>query len=151
MGVNSRSTTAAIVSSVARKTGGCRTTGSVVRYDGVHQTFGEPLERLGFTALPSHTGSYQDKTVFDTFDKAWQGCAKQCNWDHKCHTYTVRISVMGRGTTGTPVYTTCFQHDPYTSDFQIKEKRLQIDGGPNSDEQEYTSYHVSGVCRTNEK
>merc|ERR1712161_35580 len=100
--------------------------GSVVPYDGhIHLTSvksGEPIESLGFTALPYDTGSYQDKTIFDTYDQAWQGCAKQCNWDPRCHTYTVSIRVMN-----------CYTNTVL------------------SDDQEYTSYHVSGVCRTNEK
>jgi len=144
--VNSRSNSAAIVSSVESKTGGCRTTGSVAQIKGEHiQTFGEPMESLDFTAKSYRRGSYQEKHRFDTLDQAWQGCAKECNWDQRCHTYTVSINEnLGMGARNR-FSTTCYLHDPYKSNYVLATKY-------NYDDENCASviYHVSGVCRTNE-
>ena len=127
---------------IKNKTGGCRTTGSDVPYNGGSQTFGEPLESLDFKAKSYHQGSYQDKYRFDTFDEAWQGCAKQCNWDDRCHTYTVLIAqgVINNGQAST----ICYLHDPYTSNYVLsKKKKMYTKHG------DYYDYHISGVCRLN--
>ena len=143
--VNSRSNTAAIVSSVARKTGGCRTTGSYVPYgsyvlyDREDQTFGEPLESLGFMSIADNTGSYQDKNRFDTFDQAWQGCATQCNWDPKCHTYTVKIKKRKNY-----FVTSCYSHYIYKSAYILFDSFDSIHSIIGVDE-----WHVGGVCRLN--
>merc|ERR1712238_488198 len=81
-------------------------------------------------------GSYQDIYTFDTFDEAWQGCAKECNWDDRCHTYTVLISKY----TNNGYYSTlCYLHDPYKSNYVLSEDDL-------SEEPDSAShYHVSGV------
>merc|ERR1712238_1194 len=108
-----------------------------------------PLVKLDFTSHSYHTGSHQDKKCFDTVEKAWQGCAKQCNWRLDCHTYAVEIKDDG----GSCVSTTCYQHNPYKSNYQIKETvKLEGRGDPSSGtfgvfRESYTDYHVSGVCR----
>merc|ERR1712238_43117 len=105
--------------------GGCRTTGTYVPYtpgNGGSQAFGEPFEALDFTAKSYHQGSYQDKKNFDTVDQAWQGCAKQCNWDDRCHTYTVAITENSWDKQCTA---TCYSHDPYKSDYVLAKTYTQ--------------------------
>merc|ERR1712238_406547 len=123
--------------------GGCRTTGSYVPYTG-SQAFGEPLLDLDFTAQSYSKKSYQDKYDFDDVDEAWQGCAKQCNWDKTCHTYTVKISTRAGPGAKHRLYITCYLHDSYKSSYMINTGHC--DGG---DPFKSVS-HVSGVCRTNQ-
>merc|ERR1712238_196926 len=135
--VNSRSNTATIVSSVARKAGGCRTTGSPVPYppgDGGTPALGEPIWDSDLQAKLSHTGSYQDKNCFYTIHQAWQGCAKQCNWEPKCQAYTVQITKRDKCWN-----TSCFSHFIYESKYILNK----------SDSPTPPEWYVSGVCRLN--
>lgn len=124
--------------------GGCRTTGSYVPYTGGSEAFGEPLEALDFQAQSYRRGSYQGKHRFDNYDEAWQGCAKECNWDPICHTYTVKITTNSNCGAYSLYTTTCFLHDPYKSNYILNE------GHCSHDDYNIFISHVSGVCRTNQ-
>jgi len=126
---------AAIVSSGEGTMGSCRTTGSAIPYNGGHQTFGEPLSNLDFKAPSYATRSWQDKDP-TKFDEAWQACAKQCNYEQRCHTYTVYLySAQHFGD-----QSACYLHDPYKARYNLD---IPSKG--------YESNHVSGVCRLNNK
>jgi len=126
---------AAIVSSGEGTMGSCRTTGSAIPYNGGHQTFGEPLSNLDFQAPSYATRSWQDKEP-TKFNEAWQGCAKQCNYEQRCHTYTVYLySAQHFGD-----QSACYLHDPYKARYNLD---IPSKG--------YESNHVSGVCRLNNK
>jgi len=137
-GAAAAATTTTLVSSSSSSnndaivSGGCRTTGSVIPYNGGHQTFGEPLSNLDFKAPSYATRSWQDKDP-TKFDEAWQACAKQCNYEQKCHTYTVFHTHTHFGGVSR-----CYLHDPYKADYILD---IPSKG--------YQSNHVSGVCRLN--
>jgi len=133
---SSSSNNAAIVS------GGCRTTGLAIPYNGGYQTFGEPLFNLDFTAHSYANRSWEDKRTFSrsdrfAFDDAWQGCAKQCNYENKCHTYTVHILRKN----SYELRTDCYLHDSYKSTYNLD----KVEWAPIGD----TPWHISGVCRLN--
>jgi len=130
-----------LVKSGEGKIGGCRTTGSTIPYNGGHQTFGEPLYNLDFSAASYGNRSWKDKRSFtrSTFDKAWQYCALQCNHEHKCHTYTVHISYASKS--GNYLQTDCYLHDPYKRDYKLDKREWPIINDKRG--------HVSGVCRLN--
>jgi len=133
---SSSSNNAAIVS------GGCRTTGSTIPYNGGYQTFGEPLFNLDFQANSYANRSWKDKRSFSRYDKsafdeAWQGCAKQCNYENKCHTYTVHILRKN----SYELRTDCYLHDSYKSTYNLD----KVEWAPIGN----TPWHVSGVCRLN--
>jgi len=131
-----------LVGSSEGKIGGCRTTGSTIPYNGGHQTFGEPLFNLDFSAASYVNRSWKDKRSFSgrsRFDEAWQGCAKQCNYEQKCHTYTVHIQYATDS--GNYLGTDCYLHNPYKSPYKLDKKEW-----PPIDDKHG---HVSGVCRLN--
>jgi len=99
--------------------------------------------QLDFTSDYYYKGAgFGGHHYFSTFDEAWQGCAKQCNWDPKCHTYTVHISQHGDDPTvpeptkwdDDDYYITCYLHNPYKSLSEGAVKRKK---------------YVSGVCCLN--
>jgi len=124
---------AAIVSFGEENPGGCRTTGQPIPHDSkkpIFQPFGEPMLQLNFKSDYYYKGpGFGGLHDWPTYDEAWQGCAKQCNWDAKCHTYTVNISQCPQCT---DYYSICYLHNPYLSKAGTS--------GTN---------HVSGVCRLN--
>jgi len=147
---------AAIIVSSEENPGGCRTTGNAIPHDSkkpIFQPFGEPMLQLDFTSDYYYKGAgFGGHHYFSTFDEAWQGCAKQCNWDPKCHTYTADISqhdyfIAQHGDDPTvpsltkgsinDYHITCYLHTPYLS-------RAKAISNGNS----YGGY-VSGVCRLN--
>jgi len=127
----------AIVSSGEGKTGSCRTTGSAIPYNG--QTFGEPLYNLDFQARSYANRSWKDKDRFPTFDEAWQACAKQCNHEQRCHTYTAFIFYDEPRDIHNCA--DCYLHDPYKSVYKLDNEVLPP----------MKNVHVSGVCRLNNK
>jgi len=124
---------AAIVSFGEENPGGCRTSGDPIPHDSkkpIFQPFGEPMLQLNFVSDYYYKGpGFGGLHDFPTYDEAWQGCAKQCNWDPKCHTYTVKLSPSRHSTDW---YTICYLHNPYLSKAGTS--------GLN---------HISGVCRLN--
>jgi len=122
---------AAIVSFGEENPGGCRTSGAPIPHDSkkpIFQPFGEPMLQLNFKSDYYYEGpGFGGHHDFPTYDEAWQGCAKQCNWDPKCHTYTAHIFVQA-----TNYRPTCYLHNPYLSKAGTS--------GTN---------HISGVCRLN--
>jgi len=140
---------AAIIVSSEKNPGGCRTSKYPVPHDSKnpnYQPFGEPMLQLDFLSDSyAHGGGYQDSYAhgegydqYSTFELAWQGCAKQCNWDHKCHTYTANISQRGGVHPGVAAgrfyQLTCYLHGPYSS---LSKGHSQ------------KGRYVSGVCRLN--
>jgi len=106
--------------------GGCRETGNPVPYDYPNgQTFGEPLSKLDF--FSSSYKTYPTKK--NSFNEAWQECARLCNLDSKCHTYTAHVFKKYYSTK-------CYLHDPYSSR-----------GKSGQSHRQYSL--VSGVCRLN--
>jgi len=122
-----------IVSFGEENPGGCRTSGDPIPHDSkkpIFQPFGEPMLQLNFVSDYYYKGpGFGGLHDFPTYDEAWQGCAKQCNWDPKCHTYTVKLSQCPQCTDW---YTICYLHNPYLSKAGTS--------GLN---------HISGVCRLN--